>query len=144
MNSYDLGRMVFERNACHVLAVACLCVLSNSANAQEVTPPTLEVGSRSAISQILVEASGTWSVVENVPWLSVSKVSGDGIRNLTITVEANPTASDRVGTIDIGQVTYEVLQRGRNSGLRSFGQWATTDPDNSGIIRSGPLPFRSD
>ena len=102
MKSCEISFPVFQQSWYYLLAGVCLWVLSPAVNGQEVIPSALEVGSQPTFTQIRVEASGPWSVIEDVPWLTVSKVLGNGVGNITITVEANPTTSDRLATIDIG------------------------------------------
>ncbi len=67
MKSCEISFPVFQQSWYYLLAGVCLWVLSPAVNGQEVIPSALEVGSQPTFTQIRVEASGPWSVIEDVP-----------------------------------------------------------------------------
>jgi hypothetical protein len=103
------------------LLVALIAVLP-TLQATTVTPASIEVGDGHAVSQILIEEIGAWSVTNDVAWLSVSASDGTGNENLQITVEPNTTGADRTDSIEIGGANFTVTQRAAGSGLQQL--WA--------------------
>jgi CSLREA domain-containing protein len=51
----------------------------------------------------------SWTVIEDLPWISVSPMSGTGLGTLTYTVQAN-TGSARSGTFTVGNQIFTINQ----------------------------------
>lgn len=49
---------------------------------------------------ITVDSNVSWTVLEDVEWLSVSSASGTGKKTITVTVEENTALTDRMGEIE--------------------------------------------
>ena len=73
-------------------------------------PSALSFSATAGSATLRVESSGPWTIQESLEWLSLSKLSGNGHENLTITVTANQALEDRRGTLTItsGSLTRQV------------------------------------
>jgi hypothetical protein len=60
--------------------------------------------------EIDVNASGYWSAIETLPWISVSPLSGHNNAIITVTLTGNNALTSRSGTILIGGQTHNVTQ----------------------------------
>lgn len=59
-----------------------------------------------------VTASGTWSVIESLPWVTVSPVGSTDSSTLIITVQPNSSKVLRTGVMTIGGQSYTISQDG--------------------------------
>lgn len=76
-------------------------------------PSENEVAPAATSYSIELTSNTGWTVVEALPWASVSPSSGFGNATLTVTVEANPTTVPRMGDIDVGSAAHELTQLGQ-------------------------------
>jgi hypothetical protein len=51
----------------------------------------------------------SWTVIEDIPWITVSPMSGTGLGTLTYTAQAN-TGAARTGTFTVGNQTFTINQ----------------------------------
>ena len=81
-----------------------------------VNPSALSLGTAAQGVQVLVLTSAgcLWTVQNNVPWLTVTPLSGGGNGNggVILTPQANTTAAARSGTVVIAGQTVTVTQAG--------------------------------
>jgi len=66
-----------------------------------VTPQNPEVTAVASELTIAITSNTSWSVIENVAWLSVSPVSGSNDGTITVIYEANSSSESRIGQIII-------------------------------------------
>jgi len=75
-----------------------------------IDPTTIGHAAGGVSYDITVTATGAWSAVETLPWISVSPLSGTGDGTVTITLAGNNAMTERSGTVIIGGVTHTVTQ----------------------------------
>lgn len=82
-----------------------------------LSPETYSIGSSGGSCNvgIDVDSSCNWTAVANDAWLSVSPGSGTGDATVSVTVEANSSLVDRVGTVTINNETFTVTQAAAQS-----------------------------
>ncbi len=66
-----------------------------------VDPPALSLESGAQKAEIQVDSFGDWTVETDSPWIVLGKTSGRGIDTVPFSVEANPGAEERTGTITV-------------------------------------------
>lgn len=66
-----------------------------------VDPPALSLESGAQKAEIQVDSFGDWTVETDSPWIVLGKTSGSGIDTVPFSVEANPGAEERTGTITV-------------------------------------------
>jgi len=81
-----------------------------------VNPETMSIYHQGGVFPVELNSSTSWTIEENIPWLSISQLSGYGNTTLTITCDENIYEEERVGNINISatgtylSVTIEVTQ----------------------------------
>ncbi|MCB1229279.1 MAG: hypothetical protein KDN19_03380 [Verrucomicrobiae bacterium] len=78
----------------------------------DLDPPENQVGPGGTTYTIELSSNTNWTVSESIPWASVSPSSGTGDTTLTVTVDANPDITSRMGDIDVGSATHQLTQLG--------------------------------
>ena len=71
-------------------------------------PSELEFTSTSSSKSIDIHSNTTWEVISAPNWITMSKTSGKGNDNISITVHDNPNTSSRNGEIVIGQLGLDL------------------------------------
>jgi hypothetical protein len=75
------------------------------------TTASLPSSATSGSVSVVTGTGCSWSAVSNAAWLSVTGgAAGTGMGTVTYSVAANPTATPRVGTINIAAATLTVTQ----------------------------------
>ncbi len=77
-----------------------------------LSPTSKTVDASAQTYDIDVTSNTSWSVVESLPWVSVSPGSGTGNDTVTVTVSANASTSPRNGSFTIGGETHALTQQG--------------------------------
>ncbi len=77
-----------------------------------LSPTTLNLPSAATSYAITVTTAGSWSVVESLPWVSVSTLDGRSNGYLIVTVQANTSLLPRSGVIKIGCREHQLTQAG--------------------------------
>ena len=75
-------------------------------------PEAKEVPSAAGRYDVNVTATGLWSAVESLPWVTVNPLNGDGSGTVEVTLSPNAAKKARSGVIVIGGVTHTVTQLG--------------------------------
>ncbi|HEY5552595.1 MAG TPA: immunoglobulin domain-containing protein [Opitutaceae bacterium] len=141
MHSMKCSKLVRPlRRICAVSVLWTQFALLSGVLSAAVIPASIEVGDGQVVRPILVQEAGPWTVVDDVPWLSVPVSEGYGDRNVEVTVERNTTGADRTGSITLGGATFTVIQRAAGSGLREL--WAMGD-DSFGQLGYNPILYRT-
>ena len=77
---------------------------------------TYSYASNQGSLSVQVSGSCAWNAASNASWIKlVSSASGQGNTNLTYSVDANPLASSRVGTLFVNGQTVTIMQSGFSS-----------------------------
>lgn len=77
-----------------------------------LSPDSREVPADGTNYPVVVTANSTWSVVETLPWATVSQLSGSGNDAVQVTLLANTTKLSRRGVVIIGGKEHVILQAG--------------------------------
>ena len=77
-----------------------------------IDPTTVTKPSAGVSYDITVTATGVWSAIETLPWLTLSKMGGVGSDTVTVTLQPNAAKADRGGVVKIGGVTHAITQKG--------------------------------
>lgn len=83
-----------------------------TASAATLNPAVKDLPSAAAAYSVQVTSTGSWSVKENVSWISTPNPSGQGSGPVTLQVQANTGKTARIGTVLIGGQTHTVTQAG--------------------------------
>lgn len=78
----------------------------------EISPENTITSSASTSYPVLITADGAWSVVENLPWVTVNPASGVGNGTVQVTLQANAASKERQGIITIGGQPHLITQAG--------------------------------
>lgn len=70
-------------------------------NQLTVAPSNSNVNSEAGTTTFTINSNSTWSVSENVSWLTVTPLNGSGSDTLTVNYDANVTIETRVGQISL-------------------------------------------
>ena len=108
--------------------------------AVDFAPPPAVFGARGGTWTISVTApvGCSWTAESSVPWLVPGREGGTGSGDLSYTVSANSTGTDRTGTFTVHAREFQVTQAGMNvwhqvlPGGASTGN-VVTDPSNPGV-----------
>jgi len=83
----------------------------------KLTPVSQNVGPDAGTTTFNVNANNAWSVTEDVPWLTVTPMSGTGNASFTVNYDANPLETSRTGQIVVTSngltQTVTVVQAGK-------------------------------
>ncbi|MBI5772017.1 MAG: immunoglobulin domain-containing protein, partial [Verrucomicrobia bacterium] len=90
---------------------------------RDVYPRVARVGRVAGSFPLSVNATGTWTVSNSVPWLSVSQAGGSGSTALTVTTQANPGARPRIGSFVVAGRGVTVYQLGALPANGSIVTW---------------------
>lgn len=100
------------------LLVASLLLLPAGLLSQTmVVPTTRVVGSATATYQILVASETSWTASCPAPWVSLAHPSWPATGHVEITVQENPTASERTTTVQIGGLAHVLTQKPTSAAL---------------------------
>jgi hypothetical protein len=66
-----------------------------------VTPETINVNNLAGTTEFVIDSNIAWTITESESWLSIAPRNGDNGGNITITYNANTTASSRSGLITV-------------------------------------------
>jgi len=70
----------------------------------------VNVPSAAVTYPVVVTATGAWSVVESLPWVTVSPLHGSGDGVVQVTLSGNTSKVQRVGSVVIGGVSHGITQ----------------------------------
>ena len=86
----------------------------------ETEESTLTFGSLIESQKLAIRSNTSWTVVSKPNWISLSKETGEGNDNITVTTSDNPNTSARTGEIVIGQpglsiqAKVQIVQNGKS------------------------------
>ncbi len=124
--SYDANTLTTPRTGEIVVtatggtpSVTVTVTQAGAASTLTVTPLSQIVGPSSGTTSFSISSNTGWNVNEDVNWLTVNPMNGNGNGTITVNYEVNPTAETRVGQIVITtidkrpSVTVTVNQSGQ-------------------------------
>lgn len=76
----------------------------------EISPTEFSPAAGGISYDITVTATGAWSAIETLPWISVTPLSGTGDGTVTVTLTANNSKTSRPGAVVIGGKTHTITQ----------------------------------
>ena len=105
----------------------------------EISSKALEFGSNGGSSVVSISTSGHWTASASESWIILSAVEGDGNGNITISVQDNPSLTDREGEVTITRngstnpIRISVSQTARyltvsTDSIQFFESGGTSDP----------------
>lgn len=56
--------------------------------------------------ELNIQSNGTWTITENLPWISVSQTNGADDKMVNVIASDNPTTQTRFGTITVSGIDY--------------------------------------
>ncbi|MEI6786365.1 MAG: BACON domain-containing carbohydrate-binding protein, partial [Verrucomicrobiota bacterium] len=116
--------------------VAWLLLLSGTAHAVTINPPTRYFGKEGGGGAVIVTggAAEAWTAAANVFWINVTPTtSGTGSGTVAYLVSANLTADNRSGSVTIGGQVHTVNQSGYASVINPLSA-AYNMPGGSAVI----------
>lgn len=94
-----------------------------------IDPTAMNVPSAPTAYDVAVTASGAWSALESLSWVSVNPVSGPGDGTVHISLLGNNSKTPRSGAVVIGGQTHQITQDGVHVPVLSV-----PDPIPQGIV----------
>lgn len=94
----------------HLGSVSASVTVNLSPGSCSIEPTSVTHAAGGVSYEIDANASGYWSVIETLPWISVSPLSGHNNGIVTVTLTGNNALTSRSGTILIGGETHTVTQ----------------------------------
>jgi hypothetical protein len=91
---------------------ATAMVTLNSGTLTSISPENKSMPSAAGDYDITVVATGIWSAIETLPWITVDPISQTGGGDVTVTLLPNAAKTARQGTIFIGGMAHVVTQAG--------------------------------
>jgi hypothetical protein len=80
--------------------------------ALRLSPESNEVSAEGGSYTLTLMTPGAWHLAETMPWVTADLIKGTGDGVITIAVEPNPTAKDRLGILTINGKNHHITQRG--------------------------------
>ena len=102
------------RSGAVTIAGRTFTVIQSGGCTYAVSPTAVSVGGGASFATVWVTtgSSCTWSLQSPVPWVTFSTTSGTGNAMITVSVAANPTASQRTTSVTIAGTPVQVTQSG--------------------------------
>ena len=108
---------------------ATLTILSpDSGKPLGIYPLTKEIGCGRVVYRVWVNSNASCTVVNDTPWLSVSRAKGGYEGPVDITVAPNPIPCARTATITIAGIKHTLTQHAAGTPVREL--WAAGSNDN--------------
>ncbi len=96
-----------------LLFATALCATAAWADVTSIDPPEKAFDQTGGAAMVTLSGSGSWEATTDATWIHLLTTSGTvGTSPFAYTVDANPTADTRIGTIDISGMPHTVTQKG--------------------------------
>ena len=76
-----------------------------------LSPESAEVSAEGRSYPLSLTTSGAWHLAEKVSWITTDVVKGSGDSVVSVAIEPNPSANDRIGILSINGKNHRITQR---------------------------------
>lgn len=133
----DVGASV---GACFLDAAGNVLSACGAVGDYLVTPPVIDFTDEASTKSASITSNVSWTLSDDQDWINVSPASGTGSENIEVTVTANASTSERIGTITVTGSGVEeqiisVTQAGYVPPIDVTG--VSVDPENALIAVGG-------